>query len=404
MAIKRVIIHLGMPKAGSTFIQSTLYNNAAELEKNGFMYLTEWGRSHINKFHNLFYTRETGHSDTFISSFLKNKQNEKSINALLKVISNSDHETLILSGEFFRTLYLSSTTEKIGAFIKKVFYDNNIDVTIIYYIRNPLNWINSWSAQIFFSSGYLSRNADFYETAIKQYNGIFNLQAHFSDCLKIIKFEDACQDKDGLAANFLKAIGFPESAIKNIDMSGSNRNESRSMEVIEFVHFVEAMEARSSLGNYKRYIPSRFYRELKPLRYIKGVKFDLPFQSKTELWARLQETVTHLKENSGIDYTAYKIPTESSSAQQCYSAETTQEFIEAFPKLNLIIQKYFLSFFEKKYMETAQEKFKLLYFPGSIPYTIYKQKCSFWGILSAKKNNAVRLTKKIIKAKIKKLR
>jgi len=407
MAIKRAVIHLGMPKAGSSSIQRTLYKHAAILEKNGFRYLTEWGEDHIEKFHGLFH-RDVHHgqrcSNTFLPLAVRNMENKNSIKTMLRVINNSGCETLILSGEFFKSLYLDSTIGNIKNFIGKYFHSNNIETTIIYYIRNPLTWLISWMNQIFFSSGYLNKNADFFETAIKQYNGIFNLQEHFADYLKIIKFEEACLEKDGLVANFLTAINFPKDGMEKIDMSITKRNESRCMEVIEFVHFVEAMEDRHSFINYKRYIPSKFYRDIKPLKNIKGPKFDLPFQSKLDLWHRLQETVSRLKENLNIDYTDYKIPAETLAFQKTYSTETIQEFIEAFPKLNLIIQKHFLKFFEMKYMETAQEKFKQLHFMGSVPYTLYKRQYSFFGILNARMNNIVRTIKRVIEVKMPKFR
>jgi len=406
MAIKRAIIHLGMPKAGSSSIQYTLYENASILEKNGFKYLTEWGIGHHDKFHSLFFNYrdcppEERHPGAFLSLGFKKLENKNAINTLLKVINNSKCEVLILSGEFFRTLYLDSTVERIKNFINEYFHSKNIETTIIYYARNPLAWMDSWTSQIIFSSGYLNRDGDFFEAAIKQYHGIFNLKKHFGDRLRAIKFEDACQDKDGLVANFLRTVEFPEDKIKNIDMSGSRRNESRAMEAIEFAHFVEAMEARDSFGDFKRYIPSRFYRDITPLKNIKGVKFALPSQSKAELWDRLQETVKFLKERANVDYTDYVIP--PSTEQGTYNEQTIQGFIDAFPKLNLIIQKYFLKFFEKKYMETAQEKFKQLYFSGSIPYAIYKRNNSFFGRLSAKIRITARLISKVLKTKMPKL-
>jgi hypothetical protein len=54
MAIKRVVMHLGMPKAGSSSIQRALFTNSGVLERNGFRYLHEWGESHIRIFEHLF--------------------------------------------------------------------------------------------------------------------------------------------------------------------------------------------------------------------------------------------------------------------------------------------------------------------------------------------------------------
>jgi len=409
MGVKKAIIHLGMPKTGSSSIQHTLFTNTASLENNSFRYLREWKRNHHNQFHNLFFRYsdcppdEKHFGSSLFSADFKKRENKRAINALQKVIKMSDCETLLLSGEYFRTLYLNATLERIKTFIEKYFTSNSIETTIVYYVRNPLVWIDSWTSQIIFSSGYLDRDGDFFETAIKQYHGVFNLQSYFGDRLKVIKFEDACMDNGGLVANFLRVINFPEREIANIDMSESRVNESRSMEVIEFAHFVTAMEARNSLVNYfKQQIPGRFYRDITPLKNIKGVKFALSFQSKVELWDRLQGTVKLLKENLNIDYTDYKVPAPLPE-QIIYNKQTIQGFIDAFPKLDIVIQKYFLIFFKKKYMETAQEKFKRLYFTDSAPYKMYKRNNSFLKKLSTKKNITLRFIKKVIKVKMPKI-
>jgi chromosome segregation ATPase len=107
-----------------------------------------------------------------------------------------------------------------------------------------------------------------------------------------------------------------------------------------------------------------------PLWAAKGAKFDFAYRDKLALWGRLEEQVRLLKENTGIDYTDYKI--EEKSEPETYTGETINGFIEAFPKLSSVLQKLFLEFFEKKYAETAQEKFKKLYFQGTIPNRIYE--------------------------------
>ena len=359
-----------MPKTGTTSIQDTLFHNTALLEKNGIKYLNEWGRNHFYKFRDLF-------SQYPVGSINIRHQNKKLINKMAQVVNTSKCETLVFSGEYCQELYHVSTFNAIKDFIKTYFQNKGIEISVILFIRNPLAYLISSLQQNLFYTGYVNKNCDYFETVIKQHEGIFNLQEHFCDSLKAYKFEDVCLDKDGLVGCFLKTIGFPEEELKNISVHKAN--ESRCMEVMEFVHFVETIEPRYPYSNYRRRNANRFPGDFNILKDIKGTKFDLPYQSKTELWERLQKVIALLKENIDIDYTNYTIP--PPLPQETYSEETTQGFIEAFPKLSFMLQRYFLNFFEKKYMETAQEKFKNLYFCGSIPWKVYNSKNALLGLI-----------------------
>jgi len=382
MAIKKVILHLGPGKTGTSSIQHTLFTNSTIMERNGFRYLTEWKVNHFKKFHNLFASYPvTPIGTVHLGKPLSNirQQNKKMIETMLRVINTSECETLILSGEYFHDLWLDSTIENMKSFINQYFQSNGIKTSIVYFVRNPLAWLISSLQQQVFSRGYSNKNDDYFDFRMKQYEGVLNLKKHFSDSLLLLKFEDACLDKDGLVGHFLKKIGFPEEELKNINIS--RINESRCMEVMEFAYYVESVEPRYPYTDYKRENINRFHKDTNSLRNIKGVKFDLSYQSKTELWGRFQETVHNIKKNTGIDYTDYEIPLPSLLEQEPYSDETIQGFVKAFPKLNIVLQKHFLKFFEKKYMETAQAKFKKLHFKDSIPWSVYSPKSVFFSLL-----------------------
>ena len=166
------------------------------------------------------------------------------------------------------------------------------------------------------------------------------------------------------------------------------------MEAVEFINYIEAVEPRYPYGNYKHENLNRFPKDLKVLADIIGVRYDLPYQSKVELWGRFRDTACRLKESTGIDYINYEIPLHHN--HETYSEETIQGFIASFPKLSIVLQRHFLNFFEKKYMETAQTKFKQLHFKGSIPYTQYKKRYSFFALLSLHIKNKLRKFKKQI--------
>jgi len=395
MAIKKVILHLGMAKAGSSSIQHALFNNAAVLEKNGFRYLTEWGENHLIKFKYLFssYPVSPASTGNLGRPLRRRKQHcRNAIETLLNVINTSKCETLILSGEFSAELWIDSTIKNIKKFIEKYFQSNDIETTIIFLARNPLTWTISFLQQRLFKDGFMNKNSDFFEFAMKQYNGIINLEKHFSSSLILLKFEDSCLDKDGLLGCFLKEIGFRVEELKSINIT--KINESRCMEVMELVNYIEAVEPRHPYNNYRRVNPNRSIDDFDCIINIKGVKFDLPYQSKVELFSRFQETINLLKTSTNIDYTDYEIP--SPLGQETYGEQTINEFAEAFPKLSIPLQKHFLKFFEKKYMETAHVKFQQLYAKGSIPREEYDKKNVFTSYLKLRIKNKKHHAKKLI--------
>jgi len=389
MTIKRVILHLGMAKAGSSSIQHTLLNNTPILEKNGFRYLTEWGVNHLYTFHNLFSEPTVfpiGTGNLGKPPFYKRRKNKKAINTMLQVMKNTTCETLILSGEYFAELWLDSTIKNIKKFIHRYFESHGIETTIIYFVRNPIPWLVSSLQQQVYTKGFMNKNGDFFEIRMKQYEGFLNLQKHFSDSLILLKFEDACQDEYGIAGCFFRKINFPDAEIANINFI--RKNESRSIESMEFIHYIESVDPRYPYAHYRRFNANRSLKDLQHLLDIRGIKFDLPYESKVELWNRFKNVVNLLKESAGIDYTNYEIP-KISENQEMYSEQTIQDFIEAFPKLSFVLQKHFIKFFEKKYMETTQVRFKQLHFKDSIPWKIFNRKNVFFSLLRLRLKNKI---------------
>ena len=366
-----------MPKAGSGSIQRTLFNNSAMLEKNGFRYLSEWGRSHRGKLRHFFSSPPITPVDSSFGNPISKRRHKKDIriltNKMLTVVGATECETLIISGEISELFSENAAIENLNEFIKENFYRNGIEITIVLMIRNPLLFAISLLQQTLFGSKYF-RNIDFFDTIINHYEGIINLHRHFADSIVLVKFEDACLDKDGLVGHFLKKIGFLEKNIQALKII--NSGEARCKEVMDLVNYIESIEPLALRNNFVSMNPNRTINDLRYIQKIKGAKFDLPYQSKIELFERLQKAVKILKENTGIDYTDYKVPLPSTE-QETYSEKTIQELITAFPKLSPALQKLFLKFFEMQYAKTSQVKFKQLYFKDSVPWRIYNEKNIF---------------------------
>ena len=391
IAIKRVILHLGMSKTGTRSIQETLFNNADILKHNGFRYLYEWGRNHNGKLRHLFSPDPVKPVDSTWGKAISPRKHQNDIKKLvekmLNIINNGcEGETLLISGECFHLFFSDLLVENLREFIKNYFISNGLEVSIILLIRNPLSWTISSLQQKIFNCSY-PRNVDFFENRMQIYEAVNNLKKNFPDCITLLKFEDAILNKDGLVEYFLKAISFPDESIKDFNIIRAG--ESRCMEVIEFVNYVESIEPLALKNNFEKTNPNRTTKDLWHIRHINGVKFDLPYHSKAELWERLQKTVKNLKECAGIDYSNYTLSA-SMTSNETYSEQTIQGFLEAFPKLSPVIQKLFLKFFEMKYAETAQARFKQLYFKGSAPWRIYNERNNSFCLLFYRIKNSLR--------------
>jgi hypothetical protein len=357
MAIKRVIMHLGMPKAGSSSIQHALFTNSLALERNGFRYLNEWGQNHISIFTYLFAPYPVNPIDQVTYSERKatveerQKVCDEKVKRMLAVMDATGCETLLLSGECCLFLRHESAITNVQSFFKKYFQD--IDVKIVLLVRNPLTWmisfyqhdlsLDQWPKNMWHDDRYDDLKSGYFDS-------IDNMVKAFGNSLVLLKFEDAIKDEDGLVGYFLKATGFPGDEIKKLAVT--KENESRSLEALALISFIDIKEPYRPSALSGPNNPKRISWDIAPLWAVKGAKFDFTYKDRLTLWKRLKESVRLLKENTGIDYTDYKI--EERPEPETYTSETIADFIEAFPKLSPVLQKLFLEFFEKKYAETAQ--------------------------------------------------
>jgi hypothetical protein len=392
MAIKRLVMHLGQPKAGSKSIQNTLFKNSDILEKNGFRYLNEWGPCHVPIFAYLFEPSPVTLLNNPVFGWgqrvtWEERQNDVKniIGQMLDVMHTTNCETLLMSGEITGFFVNDKVIANLIEFFERYF--SGIDVALLVFVRNPLTWLISLY-QEHFSMGVFHIGSfwkfDWYAEVIRHYReGFSNLMKNFKGVVSFKKFEDCVNDKNGgLVGSFLTAIKFPQEEIKNLRVHRDN--DSRQWEVMELISFMEDREPHILIGVGEN--PNRIPWDTKPLYKIKGPKFDFAYEDKLALWERVQDTVKWLKENIGIDYTDYR--PEKNPEVQTYSEETIDGFIEAFPKLNPVLQKLFLEFFEKKYGRTAQVKFKRLFFAGSVPWKIYDMNLKVKRQEEATKKNA----------------
>ncbi len=386
MAIKKLILHLGLPKTGTTSIQATCKKNLSILEKQGVRYMIEWKRGdmrggHITHLNTLFadwevpsYCHHPAFQCTDILNAIEREEEQSNLTETVKKIVNTiDCDSLLISGEW-TGFCIEKCVENLKQWLYRNF--NNVEVEILVFVRNPISFVVSFFQQDE-KTGYKrldSNYLDIYEVYKEQYlNTIKNLYRYFPTEFKLIKFEDAVSFKDGgLVGYFLQEIGI----INRSSIEIIRGNDGTSYEALELLRFINLCEpvVVNKLNNPKR-LPQDGRLDARHLFRVRGVKYDLPIEGKLELRRRWEDVFLYLKENFGIDYSNCAIEDKVPLPSDFYSDVTIDDFIEVFPELTPILQKLFLEFFELKYRQTAQEKFKRLFFKGSVPFEIYHKNC-----------------------------
>jgi hypothetical protein len=129
--MKRIYLHIGLPKTGTTAIQNFLFKFSEELKSEGILYSRNLGsRSHDSSL------RSGHHSLAYDVLGTHGYSDGLCWNQLLEEVRSSTSDTAVISAE---TFWLCSDTEirKVAKYLESYF------VKVVVYLRNPLNFVVS---------------------------------------------------------------------------------------------------------------------------------------------------------------------------------------------------------------------------------------------------------------------
>ncbi|MGK7954727.1 MAG: hypothetical protein AB4063_05635 [Crocosphaera sp.] len=264
--IKKIILHIGPPKTGSTSIQTLLSNNQHRLASKGLLYpLT--GRSDEQKHdvainsqirvkiggrlvsHELLAWSLMGRIENFDEEYYWNK--------LLLEINESSAHTIILSAEQFAH-FSKPNIERVAEFLK------TYQVQIVTYKRDLL--LHALSA--YTQSVKQGRSFGSFRKFIEgNAEGIFSFSQKvsiweniFGKNNLVIKSFDQFKEKQELELDFLKLISVnSESIISKIKIEEKGKNKSPSPSVVRLLCLVNRIDKLS--GNRADFQP--FLRKLR---------------------------------------------------------------------------------------------------------------------------------------------
>jgi len=221
--MKKILLHVGTHKTGSTSIQQTLFNNRDILKANNIHYL-EFGSNHWH----IYSAFMNNPWDWFEHKRMgRDKESVQELNAatlcdVKAEVMSSECDNILISSEYLaqlqkRKIYsLRNYLQKLG------------DVTVIYYCRELISWISSDSQQC--AKVGMKNEPTKYEVAIKRmYDFPLNYIEVFGiENFRLIRFEDAIQG--GLCNSLLSRGNLPK--IEEMGISESSDNASISTEAV----------------------------------------------------------------------------------------------------------------------------------------------------------------------------
>ena len=206
--MKRLLIHIGTGKTGTSTIQNFLFANQKKLAAKFSIFYPEQGLSKIDHF------GEEIHAHYPIVSWLNNRETE-SLDKLIHSINSSACETAIISCENF---YHHLQTESI-AYLGSVFKDYSVE--IICYVRRQDQYMESaWKQQIKVGAmkmafadflqrhtheKYLNEVHANYYRMLKPWANVFGM-----DAIKVKVFDKSEWVEHDLIADFLNTCAIDE--------------------------------------------------------------------------------------------------------------------------------------------------------------------------------------------------
>jgi hypothetical protein len=197
--MRRLIVHIGGPKAGSSSLQSFLFGNREGLARKGILYPVIEGdeaRSH------------SGLPKSFTGQVVTAKQAGMTFPAMQRIISGSSAEAVIISSEFFVSGHRHPAMIEAVQTLARA---TGLSLTIAAFIRPQHSWINSAFTQ---STKRLKNSLDFnpfFESSLARAN--YNPMQVFKAWMNLPGSEfialpfTPSQLKPNMETVFLKAAG-----------------------------------------------------------------------------------------------------------------------------------------------------------------------------------------------------
>lgn len=295
---RKLVLHIGLDKTGTTTIQNALYSNREPL-------LAEEGVLYPSLMPNLstplltiFKNNPHEHRANRIAGLPYEeveKRRQSYLNSLETEISSCDWRILLLSAEGLSSLR-ESEVAKLGKWGEQ--YSTNR--TVLVWVRHPVTWACS-VIQERLKQGetleqlYQDPPTPNYRQKISNAVSVFG-----KENIRVFDFETAAESVGGVVGTFASQAGLSRSSCELLARQAVRTNESLSLEAAHILDSLNRQRPMFVGGNRATRRPGT-RQVLRYIGRISGRRFDIPDTVKELVRSQSRDDVEWLNETFGLD-------------------------------------------------------------------------------------------------------
>ncbi|MCC5797774.1 MAG: hypothetical protein JJU48_10690 [Methylophaga sp.] len=325
MTTKQVILHTGFHKNASSSIQHSLAKNRKLLQAKGYCY-PEMTLAAGKRFYNqsiplygLFTNKPQSFRHYWYHNDLDYRVANEIISQHLDSVLNQD-QTLIFSDEFISRLSGENLIK-----VKSYFEENNYEIRVISFVREPFKLIVSSAQQM--AKAKTIEESICRDIANLDALKIRTLKNVFGDNAEFYSFERACEHETGPVGFFFNLIGIALSSEQT-----ERINEGMSMQAARLASYINS--CCPLFLTVSELNPLRNPNDLVPIYSIKGDSFSLSTDEIEIIKPRVIKARENISQILGCDFLPdAELPEGSDHVR--WSAQQLQELVDISPQLNL---------------------------------------------------------------------
>ncbi len=228
--MKKLFIHIGLPKTATSSVQNFLFNNHKFLDEHGFCYIKTGLSESLKCHHDIIWKLGLHVGPSYVEKDIQ-KYKDEILNSLIDENKKYHDKDLIFSSELLTFL---DDYEKLNP-ILEIF--SNREIKFIVNIRRQDRFLESLYQQIVKDGTSLSFNEWLEQSReVANYNKLINRVLKITSKENIIiDLFDTNSQKLFPVEKFLILLGFDEEFILKMEIDNSIENESLSREQIEII-------------------------------------------------------------------------------------------------------------------------------------------------------------------------
>ena len=292
---KSGILHIGLPKTGTTSCQEALFANREMLLQRHRYFYPSVAPSH-NSMLSVMFLEDPRTNITVKSKGITTREGAEAlrkryVTSMEADLARASWDTLVLSSEGLSTVPVSSL-ERLRDWL--LTYAD--DWTVLFWSRHPVSYTTS-NIQQHIKNGRCLEDL-IAEPPMTQFKRRASnaFRVFGRENVKLTAFEEAREEPGGIVAAFCRRLGLPEETATEIGRSSVARNESMSMLATLLMSSLNRQRPRFVDGAMN---PERRAAEIQMFQQIRGEKFRLPPEAELAVREGSRADVEWLNETFG---------------------------------------------------------------------------------------------------------